>query len=61
MPPRMLRGTVLSGIFNSTANTSFAIDFFSNPSCDALGNGEGETYLGSITVTTNASGDTGTS
>jgi parallel beta-helix repeat protein len=50
-------GTVLSGIFNSTANTSFAIDFFSNSACDGLGNGEGETYLGSITVTTNASGD----
>jgi parallel beta-helix repeat protein len=50
-------GTVISGILNSTANTSFDIDFFSNPSCDALGNGEGETYLGSISILTNAGGD----
>jgi len=50
-------GTVISGILNSTANTSFDIDLFSNPACDGLGNGEGETYLGSISVTTNAGGD----
>src|SRR6185436_3773491 len=50
-------GTAISGTLNSDANTSFAIDLFSNPSCDGLGNGEGETYLGSISVTTNAGGD----
>ncbi|HZM89033.1 MAG TPA: right-handed parallel beta-helix repeat-containing protein, partial [Blastocatellia bacterium] len=50
-------GTSIAGSLNSTANTSFRIEFFVNPTCDALGNGEGETLLTSIDVTTNGSGN----
>jgi len=51
--------TTIDGILNSTANTQFAIDFYSNDSCvgrpqDFL---QGRTYLGSTNVTTNGSGD----
>ncbi|HEX8071742.1 MAG TPA: FG-GAP-like repeat-containing protein [Pyrinomonadaceae bacterium] len=49
--------TVIAGTLNSTANTQFTMEFFSNPSCDASGNGEGQTFLGSTTVTTDASGN----
>ena len=47
----------VSGTLNSTANTTFTIQFFSNSVCDATGNGEGETLLGTVGVTTNAAGD----
>ena len=50
-------GTTVSGTFNSTANTSFRIEFYTNQTCDALGNGEGENFFGSIDVTTNGSGN----
>ena len=45
----------LAGTLNSAANTAFTVDFYISPACDASGNGEGQTYLGSATVTTNAS------
>ncbi len=48
--------TSVSGILGSTPNSTFTLEFFSSPSCDASGNGEGETFLGSGSVTTNASG-----
>ena len=44
----------LAGTLNSAANTAFTVDFYISPACDASGNGEGQTYLGSATVTTNA-------
>jgi hypothetical protein len=47
--------TTIVGTLNSTASTSFTIDFYSNPACDASGNGEGKTYLGSATVNTDGS------
>jgi uncharacterized repeat protein (TIGR01451 family) len=47
----------VSGTLNSTPNTTFTIQFFSNTVCDASGNGEGETFLGTASVTTNAAGD----
>jgi uncharacterized repeat protein (TIGR01451 family) len=51
-------GTVnIQGSLNSTANTTLRIEFFSNPSCDAAGNCEGRTFLGTTDVTTNASGN----
>jgi hypothetical protein len=40
------------GTLNSTANTSFNVQFFANVSCDASGYGEGKVYLGQITVAT---------
>jgi len=47
-------GSVLDllGSFNSTANTAFTIEFFSSPTADASGYGQGQTYLGSTQVTT---------
>jgi CSLREA domain-containing protein len=48
----------ITGTLNSTPSKAFAIDFFASPSCDASGNGEGQTYLGSLTTSnTDANGD----
>jgi hypothetical protein len=47
--------TTIQGTLNSKANFTYTIDFFSSPSGDASGYGEGKTYLGSATVTTNFS------
>jgi parallel beta-helix repeat protein len=46
----------VNGTLNSTASTTFRLEFFSNTSCDSSGAGEGETYLGTTNVTTNGSG-----
>lgn len=48
---------VVTGTLNSTAATQFRVEFFSSPSCDPSGFGEGRIFLGSAQVTTNASGD----
>ncbi|WP_165232189.1 Calx-beta domain-containing protein [Aquisphaera insulae] len=52
-------GTVgsVQGSLNSLASTTFLIQFFSNPSQGLGGYGQGKTYLGSMTVTTDASGN----
>ncbi len=47
----------ISGSINSTASTTFRIEFFASTAPDASGNGEGERYLGSTTVTTDGSGN----
>ncbi|HEX8076608.1 MAG TPA: Calx-beta domain-containing protein, partial [Chthoniobacterales bacterium] len=48
----------ITGTLNAVAGETFAIDFYSSPSCDAAGNGEGQTYLGSvITNPTDADGN----
>jgi uncharacterized repeat protein (TIGR01451 family) len=49
--------TTVQGTLNSTAGTTFRIELFSNPACDASGNGEGQTFAGAINVTTDASGN----
>jgi hypothetical protein len=49
----------VSGSLNSTPSRQFRLEFFANASCDASGNGEGEVFLGFLTVTTNSSGDIG--
>ncbi len=49
--------TTVSGSFNSNAGTTYRIEFFSSPSADASGYGEGRTYLGFATVTTDAGGN----
>jgi hypothetical protein len=49
-------GTI-SGTLNGPANATFTIEFFSNTSCNVSGNGEGATFLGSTSVTTDASGN----
>jgi CSLREA domain-containing protein len=45
----------ISGTMDSTANSSFRVEFFSNSSCDPSGNGEGQTFLGFADVLTDAS------
>lgn len=65
-------GTTITGTLNSTAGTTFAIDFYSNVAgtsllsahgivtwgaCDASGYGEGQTYIGTTTATTDQSGN----
>jgi len=50
-------GSNVQGTLNSTANSTFTLNFFSNPACDSSGNGEGKTFLGSTVTTTNGSGN----
>jgi len=49
--------TTVAGSLNSTASTQYNLDFFYSPSCDASGKGEGKTYLGSGTATTDGTGN----
>ena len=47
----------VQGTLNSTPNTPFRVHYFSNAVCDASGNGEGQTYLGETTFSTDANGN----
>jgi CSLREA domain-containing protein len=47
--------TTIQGRLNSTPNTTFAVQFFSNPA----GTDEGKQFIGARSVTTNANGNTG--
>ncbi|HKR13626.1 MAG TPA: SBBP repeat-containing protein [Pyrinomonadaceae bacterium] len=53
--------TRIQGTLNSTPNTTFQIDFYSNVACDPSGNGEGERVFNAFNndtaVTTDANGD----
>ncbi|HEX5176698.1 MAG TPA: hypothetical protein VFV83_06710, partial [Chthoniobacteraceae bacterium] len=49
--------TAIAGTLNSIANATFTIDLYANASADPSGFGEGQTFLGSTTATTNASGN----
>ncbi|MEX2646889.1 MAG: PxKF domain-containing protein [Gaiellaceae bacterium] len=42
----------ITGTLDSTPGAGFTIEFFSSDSCDPSGNGEGQTFLGSISVET---------
>ncbi len=48
--------TIVNLRITSAPTTTYAIDLFSNRSCDASGFGEGETYLQTVTVTTDIYG-----
>ncbi len=48
---------VIQADLNSAPSASYTLDFFSNTTCDDSGFGEGETPLGTATVTTDASGN----
>jgi parallel beta-helix repeat protein len=48
--------TQVIGTLASTVNSQFALDFYASPSCDPSGNGEGATFLGTFSVTTNPAG-----
>jgi len=50
--------TNVGGTLNSTPNTSFRIELFANSVVDRLGFGQGETLIGSTTVTTDGTGIT---
>jgi hypothetical protein len=50
-------GATAAGTFNSTPSTMFTIEFFGNTTADSSGYGQGQTYLTSISVTTDGSGD----
>ncbi len=47
----------LAGALNSSANGDYLLQFFANTACDDSGSGEGETWLGSLPVITDANGD----
>jgi len=56
--PLITDGTpVITGTLNSTASTTFRLEFFSNTAADSTGFGEGQTYLGFATVTTDGTGN----
>ncbi len=48
--------TVVQGTLNSTPTRSFTLEFFSGLACDASGNGEGQTPIGSRSISTGAGG-----
>jgi hypothetical protein len=48
---------VIAGTLNSADSTSYVIQFFANATADPSGYGQGQTYLGQVTVTTDASGN----
>ncbi|MGA2255010.1 MAG: Ig-like domain repeat protein [Thermoguttaceae bacterium] len=50
-------GTTISGTLVSVATTTFRVEFFANATPDPTGFGQGQTYLGFATVTTNGSGN----
>ncbi len=47
----------MTGIFNSLPSQKFTIDFYASPKADPSGYGQGQRFLGSVSVTTNASGN----
>ena len=49
--------TVITGSLNSTPSETFHLEFFASPTANASGYGEGKTYLGATSVTTDASGN----
>jgi CSLREA domain-containing protein len=51
--------TTVTGLLNSTASTTFQLDFYANPPCSNFPRDflQGETYLGSSEVTTDGSGN----
>lgn len=50
-------GASVSGTLNTRAQRPYTIDVYSNTACDPSGNGEGEFFVGTTSVTTNAAGD----
>jgi CSLREA domain-containing protein len=47
----------IQGTLNSTPNQTFRLEFFANTACDGSGNGEGQRFLGTTSVTTDGSGN----
>lgn len=51
-----LNGTDVTGLLNSEVNTTYWLEFYSNPVCDTTGRGPGVAFLGAFTVTTDGNG-----
>ncbi len=49
--------TVVAGTLNSLANQTFFIDVYRNPALDPSGYGQGQSYFGTVSVTTDGSGN----
>ncbi|HKY43590.1 MAG TPA: Calx-beta domain-containing protein, partial [Pyrinomonadaceae bacterium] len=49
--------TTIQGSLNSTPNTTFQIDFYTNAALDPSGNGEGAQFFNTASVTTDANGN----
>jgi uncharacterized repeat protein (TIGR01451 family)/CSLREA domain-containing protein len=49
--------TIIQGTLNSAANATYKLEFFSNIACNPSGFGDGQTFLGFDSVTTDASGN----
>ena len=49
-------GTLVTGSLASKPNTTYAVDFYAGAACDGSGRGEGQAYVGTAGVTTDASG-----
>ncbi len=49
--------TRIEGVLSSSADDTFAVEFFASPTCDDSGSGEGEVFYGAIEVTTDGNGE----
>lgn len=49
--------TIIAGTLNSHSNSTYRIELFSNPTADRSGYGGGLTYLGSVNLSTDGSGN----
>jgi hypothetical protein len=49
--------TRISGSLAAAPDSSYRVEFFSNPSCDGSGHGEGHTSIGTTNLTTDGSGN----
>ena len=56
-PVLISAGSAIKGRLNSIPNAIHTLEFYANTACDLSGSGEGQTYLGTSTATTDASGD----
>jgi hypothetical protein len=48
---------LVRGKLHSAPNTTFTLDFYASATADPSGFGEGQRYLGSVVVTTDANGN----
>jgi hypothetical protein len=50
-------GAMIQGTLNSAPRRTYRVDFYSSPASDPSGNGEGQSWIGSVSLTTTASGN----
>ena len=48
---------IVAGTLNSVPKGAFTLEFFANAACNARGHGEGRTFIGTASVTTDGSGN----